>query len=226
MVSSPAVSESKKIVVAIVDDDAIVRAALIELLRGVENIEVVAEASTGEEMVHSVRDIRPDVILLDITMPGIGGLETAHQLKRFAPATKIIILTAHANAPYPDQFLNGVKVKIDGYLLKDCDAKELNTAIRTVLQGDCYVTIRIAQDLALKKTGVHEASPFGTLSDLELEVLYMMIQRKSVAAIAKDLCISAETVKSHRYLIFEKLKVNTDVEVVKLAAKHGLLNSL
>jgi len=210
-----------KIQVVIVDDHEIVRAALAELLNKSKDISVVAEASTGEETLKIVRETQPDVILLDITMPGIGGLETVHRLKHFAPNIKVIILTTHDNPPYPDQFLN--KARVDGYLLKNCDTEELCTAIRTVYKGKRHITSKIAQDLALKNLGVNQASPFDALSDRELEILYMIIHRNPIADIAKSLYVSTKTVNSHRYRIFKKLGVNSDVEVVKLAFEYGLL---
>lgn len=207
--------------ILIVDDHFLVRMGIRRLLEDVSGLKVIAEANTGEEALRLVREKPPEVVLMDVKMPGIGGLEATRKLVRGYPEVKVLVLTACDEEPFPSRLL---QAGASGYLTKDCGIDELVKAIRSVNAGQRYLSPNIAQQLALKHVSDAESSPFETLSERELQVMIMITNGQKVPEISDKLHLSPKTVNSYRYRIFEKLQVHSDVELTHLAIRYGLLN--
>ena len=205
------------------DDHVLFRAALRHLLKHMPNVSVVAEAGNGEEALALARELNPDLVLMYILMPGMGGLEATQRLTRLDRAPAVIALTSCVEPPFPAQML---KAGALGYLTKNVTEKELGVAIKRVFAGRRYVCNEVAQDLASYAFEEHTASPFETLSNRELQIMMMVINCQKVSEISAHLHLSPKTVNSYRYRIFEKLKISSDVEMVLLAVKHGMVANL
>lgn len=208
--------------VLLVDDHELVRAGINRLLSDATGIRVVGEVSSGEEAIKFAKDKQPNVILMDVKMPGIGGLEATRKILRNHPSIKVIALTVYEGEPFPSKLLQAGAV---GYLTKGAGIDEMVAAIRAVHSGKKYLGPDIAQQLAFKTVGDNEKSPFDILSERELQVLLMITSGQKVQEISDKLCLSPKTVNTYRYRLFEKLKVNTDVELTHLAMRHGLVDS-
>ena len=203
----------------LVDDHGLVRAALKHLLLAGPAIESVAEAGSGEEAISVAKAYCPDVILMDITMPGIGGLEATRRLLRINPCFKIIVLTVPVEGPLPLRMLESGAI---GYLTKGCTADELLQAIAMVQRGEQYVCAEIAQQIVKAHvSGQH--SQIGSLSRRELQVLLMLSQGQKNQEISERLCLSPKTISTYRTRLFNKLGVRTDVALAHIALCHGLV---
>ncbi len=208
--------------VMIVDDHDLVRVGIQRLLKDAKGIQVVAEACTGEDAVTLSRNLKPDVILMDINMPGMGGIEACKRIHRYVPDAKIIVLTVHSDEPYPSRLL---KAGASGYLTKGTGVDELVMAIRQVNSGGRYISAHVAQEMALKPFKDHEKSElFQGLSEREIQVMMMITSGEKVATISDSLCLSPKTVNSYRYRLFEKLGVDNDVRLTHLAIRHGIID--
>ncbi len=208
--------------VLLVDDHALMRDGLKALLDGVNGIKVVGEASSGEQALRVVRDKKPHVVLMDVKMPGIGGLEATRRLIHSNPEVKVIAVTACNEDPYPSRL---IQTGAAGFLAKDCGLEELVEAIRKVHTGQRYVSAEIAQELALRSViRPTDGSPLKQLSERELQVMLMISSGQKVQQISDKLCITPKTVNTYRYRLFEKLNVNSDVELTHLAIRYGLLD--
>lgn len=205
--------------VLLVDDHDIVRAGISRLLADVDGIKVIAEASSGEEAVKIVKEQNPDVVLMDVKMPGIGGLEATRKAIRINPDIKIIALTVCGEEPFPSKFL---QIGAYGYLTKGADLDQMVKAIRSVNSGKRYLGPEIAQQLALKTVSDVE-SPLDILSERELQIMLMIVQGKKVQEISDKFCVSPKTINSYRYRLFSKLGVDSDVELTHLAMRYGVL---
>ncbi len=213
----------KKVInVLVVDDHELVRAGITRLLSDVNGIRVIGAVNSGEDAVKIAKEKLPDVILMDVKMPGIGGLEATRKIIRSNPAIKVIALTIYDGEPFPTQLLRAGAV---GYLTKGAGIEEMVNAIRMVHSGKRYLGPEIAQRMAFKTLGENEESPFDLLSERELQVLLMITSGQKVQDISDKLCLSPKTVNTYRYRLFEKLKVNTDVELTHLVIRHGLFDS-
>lgn len=210
------------ITVLIVDDHELVRAGIRSLLSSVNGIKVIAEASSGEEALKLCREKQPHVILMDVRMPGIGGLEATRKILRTCPDVKVIALTVCDEEPFPSKLLQAGAA---GYLTKGSALDEMVQAIQSVHLGKRYISPEVAQQLALKSLSDDKASPFETLSERELQVMLMITSGQKVQEISDKLCLSPKTVNSYRYRLFEKLNVNSDVELTHLAIRHGILDT-
>jgi two-component system invasion response regulator UvrY len=210
------------ITVLIVDDHELVRAGIRSLLSTVNGLKVIGEAATGEEAVKVAREKHPNVVLMDVRMPGIGGLEATRKLLRADPDLKIIALTVCGEEPFPSKLLQAGAA---GYLTKGSGLDEMVQAIHSVYHGKRYISPEVAQQLALKHLSDEKASPFETLSERELQVMLMITSGQKVQEISDKLCLSPKTVNSYRYRLFEKLGVNSDVELTHLAIRHGILDT-
>lgn len=210
------------ITILIVDDHELVRAGIRSLLSTVNGLKVIGEASTGEEAVKMAREKHPNVVLMDVRMPGIGGLEATRKLLRTDPDLKIIALTVCGEEPFPSKLLQAGAA---GYLTKGSGLDEMVQAIHSVHHGKRYISPEVAQQLALKHLSDEKASPFETLSERELQVMLMITSGQKVQEISDKLCLSPKTVNSYRYRLFEKLSVNSDVELTHLAIRHGILDT-
>jgi two-component system invasion response regulator UvrY len=206
--------------VLVVDDHDLVRSGIVRLLSDISGIAVVGEASNGEDAVKIAREKRPHVVLMDIRMPGIGGLEATRKIVHYNPEIKVIALTIYENEPFPTKLL---QAGASGYLTKGAFIDEMVLAIRTVYAGNRYLGPEIAQQMALKSVAENELSPFEQLSERELQVMIMITAGQNVQVIAEKLCVTPKTINSYRYRIFEKLNVQSDVELTLLAMRHGIL---
>jgi len=208
--------------VLIVDDHQMVRFGTRRLLEDETGLQIVGEASSGEEAIEAVDALSPQVVLMDVQMPGIGGLEATRRCLRIAPDVKVIALSMHDGEPFPSKlFEAGAK----GYVSKRSDPEELILAIRKVMAGQRYISTDIAQNLALRPFAEAQQSPFEQLSGREMQIALMVIRGMGAAEMGKKLILSPKTVNSYRYRIFEKLDIKNDVELTKLAIKHGLLEA-
>ena len=206
--------------VMLVDDHAVVRMGFKLLLQGADDIEVVAEAESGEEAIKRYPAIKPDVVVMDISMPGIGGLEAVTRLLAKDPAAKVLILSAHEDSSHPKRLLKAGAV---GYLSKRSAAEELIQAIHQVFNGKTFLDSKLAQAMAMQQlTG--EQNPVEVLSDREFEVFMLLAKGQSVAQIAEKLFLSPRTVGTHLYNIKQKLNAGNSAEITLIAMRNGLLD--
>ena len=204
----------------IVDDHALVRMGILRLLDDCPDLCVVGEASSGDEALLLVKNHNPDVLILDMKMPGMDGWEVTRRLKQMNAHVKIIVLSAHSSQPFPTRVL---QMGAMGYLSKESAMDEMVMAIRQVARGERYVSAKIAQQMAINSLNTEEDSPFDRLSEREMQVLLMLAKGLSVSLIAKTLFLSSKTVNGYRYRMFEKLNIKNDVELIFLAMKHGVI---
>lgn len=206
--------------VLLVDDHELVRIGIRRLLSDIQGIEVVGEAESGEQAIEMVPKLQPNVVLMDVNMPGMGGLEATRRLHRTAPDVKVLVVTVYGDEPYPSMVLQAGAV---GYMTKGAGVEEMEQAIRQVNIGKRYISPEVAQQLALKHLSDDSDSPFDQLSEREMQVLIMIASGSRVQDIAEQLCLSPKTVNSYRYRLFEKLNVNSDVEMTHLAIRYNLI---
>ncbi|MDN3651549.1 UvrY/SirA/GacA family response regulator transcription factor [Thalassotalea ponticola] len=208
--------------VVLVDDHDLVRTGIKRLLEDSKAIKVVAEMATGEDAVAYCRQNEPDVILMDVNMPGIGGLEATRKILRYKPHLKLIVLTVQAEEPFPTTVM---QIGASGFLTKNTPPEEMIQAIRAVKSGQRYITPEIAQTMALSSFSKKDESPLASLSDRELQIMMMITRGEKVVSISEKLSLSSKTVNSYRYRMFEKLSVSNDVELTHLAIRYGLLRT-
>ena len=206
----------------VVDDHQLVRVGTSRLLDDVDGFQVVGQAASGEAAIDLVRDLKPDIVLMDLQMPGIGGLEATRRCLRVDPELKIVILTIHEQEPYPSNLL---KIGAAGYLTKRADVDEMVRAIRKVVLGQRYIASDIAQKLALDPYKDNDTNPFQCLSSREMQITLMVIDGSKVPYISQKLSLSPKTVNSYRYRIFEKLDIHNDVGLTKMAIKYGIITA-
>jgi two-component system invasion response regulator UvrY len=205
----------------VVDDHELVRIGLRHMLADYPSIKVAGEAANGETAVRLNRQLKPDVILLDVCLPGLSGLETTVRLKQASPDVSIIILTVHEQAPYPERLL---EAGASGYLTKGCPATELVQAIQAVARGDRHIGSRVAQKMALGILPGGKLSPFEELSTREMEVMLMLADGLKIQEIAQAMHLSPKTVATYKYRIYEKLNTRNDVDVTRMAMRYGLVS--
>lgn len=207
--------------VLVVDDHDLVRSGIVRLLADNDNIDVIGEASCGEDAVKLCRDITPDVVLMDINMPGIGGLEATRKVVRYNPDIKVIAVTACDDGPFAARLMQAGAA---GFMSKGAEVNEMVRAVLKVHSGQRYISPDIAQRMALKPFQKGSESPFDQLSEREMQTTLMIVGCHKVQEISDKLCVSPKTVNSYRYRIFEKLGIHGDVELTVLAMKHGILD--
>jgi DNA-binding NarL/FixJ family response regulator len=207
--------------VLIVDDHKLFRIGLRKMLHEARDLKIVGEARSGEESVTLARELAPNVVLMDICMPGIGGLEATRRIVRMQRDIKVIAVTAFEDSPYPIQAL---RAGATGYLTKSVSADEVLTAIKRVFLGRRYLSSDIAQQIAVTRFSDEPEDPFGQLSGREMQIMLMVVNCHKVKDISSNLHLSPKTVNSYRYRIFEKLNVASDVELTLLAVRHGIVN--
>ncbi|EIC30528.1 MULTISPECIES: response regulator [Methylomicrobium] len=208
--------------VLLVDDHQLVRTGIQALLNSDNEIQVVAVADSGEQAVAMVGEMAPDVILMDVSMPGIGGVEASRRILRQNPAIKIIGLSAYNDGPIPQQLL---KLGVLGFISKSSSAEEMICAIRKAIEGKRYLCSDVANNLAFQNLLDNHQSPFGKLSQREAEIVTLILQGKTIQEMAEMLSISSKTVNTYRYRVYEKLKIKNDVELTRLAVKFGHLDT-
>ncbi|MDP3559258.1 MAG: response regulator [Legionellaceae bacterium] len=208
--------------VIIVDDHALVRMGIRRLLEDMPDITVMAEAGGGELALTLVKQHKPDIVLLDMKMPGMDGWEVTRRLKRTAPKVRVIAVTALSADTLPVRLL---QLGAMGYLTKESGAAEMATAIRKVAQGERYVSVEMAQKIAINSVDPHRQSPFDGLSERELQITRLLTNGLTLQTISGMLFLSNKTVSGHRQRIFEKLRIKTDVELLFMAIEFGLVES-
>lgn len=207
--------------VLIVDDHALVRMGIRRLLDDLPDMKVVAEAENGETALSLIKQHQPDVVLLDMKMPGIDGWEVTRRLKKTNPQIKVIAVTALSTEPLPTRVL---QLGAMGYLTKESGVEEMAAAIRKVHQGERYLSAEIAQKMAINSLQpTTQESPFDALSEREMQVMLMITSGMTVQAIADRLFLSSKTINGYRYRMFEKLGIKNDVELTYLAMKHRVV---
>lgn len=207
--------------VLLVDDHEIVRSGVEVLLNKAGDIQVVAVAKTGEESVEAVTSLHPDVVVMDISMPGIGGVEACRRILQDNPDMKIIVLSVCNDGPIPLQLL---KMGVVGFISKSSPVDEMVAAIRKIMAGQRYLCAEVANNLAFMKLPGND-SPFSKLSQRESEVVSLILQGKTIKEMSDMLTISDKTINTYRYRLYDKLKVKNDVELTRLAIKFDYIDS-
>ncbi len=207
--------------VLLIDDQQLIRAGVRRILGECDEIEVVGEAATGEEGLVLAKKLRPDVVLMDIHMPGMGGLEATRRLRMLENPPAVIALSVSGQEPYPSHLL---AAGAGGYLSKDCASDEVVEAVLAVRSGKRYISRDVAKDYALTHAvGDPTGSPTPSLSSRETEILTLTCQGRNAKDIGNLLHISPGTVRTYRHRIYEKLGVRTPVELLREAWNHGLI---
>jgi len=206
----------------LVDDHELVRTGISRIIDDVRGMKVIGEAESGEDAVKWCRSHVPDVILMDINMPGIGGLDAMHRILRIDEDIKIIMLTMHTENPFPSKVMQAGAV---GYLSKSAAPEEVLNAIRSVNAGQRYLAPEIAQQMALSQISPTTDDPFGILSERELQIMIMITKGLRVVDISEQLGLNPKTINSYRYRLFDKLGVNGDVGLTHLAIRYGMLDA-
>ena len=205
--------------IALVDDHNIMRAGLRAILQNHTDMEIVGEAEDGDKGLMLIKQVQPDIALVDVHMPGISGVELTERVRRAKHSTKVVILKVTSEAPFPRRLL---EAGASGYLTKGCPAEELVRAIRQVADGKRYVGNDVAQQLALA-TMDGERPPFEKLSARELEIAIMLAKGLKANEIARRLHLSEKTVATYKARLFDKLEIDNVVALAHLATVHGLL---
>jgi DNA-binding NarL/FixJ family response regulator len=201
--------------VLVADDHGIVREGLRRLLDAEEDLTVCGEARDGREVLEQVERCRPDCVVLDITMPRLGGLETLERIRGKHPRTKVVLLSMHADAPF---IQSAVSLGADGYVLKNGRAGEVVSAVHAVLAGGSYFSPPV-----LREPRSAGSEPYTLLSSREREVLLLIAEGLSAKEVARELDISTKTVEAHRTSLMRKVGVRKATELVRYAVKHGLI---
>jgi len=208
--------------VLLVDDHELVRTGIKRILDDVRGFKVVGEAKDGEAAVQFCRQYTPNIVLMDMNMPGMGGLEATKKICRYCPDVKIIVLTVNCEDPFPSKVM---QIGAHGFLTKGAGSDEMVRAIRSVHAGQRYIAPEIAQQIALAQvTGRTDENPFQSLSERELQIMLMITKGEKAQDIADRLNLSSKTVNSYRYRMFEKLNVGGDVELTHLAIRHKMID--
>jgi len=207
--------------VMLVDDHAVVRMGFKMLLESDADMKVIAEAESGEQSIQRYVEHKPDVVVMDITMPGIGGLEAIERILAKDSSAKILVLSAHEDSVHPKRVLNAGAM---GYLTKRSAAEELIKAIRTVASGKKYLEASVAQQMAIQQLS-GDQNPVDVLSPREFEVFMALAKGKTTNEIAETLFLSPRTVGTHLYNIKQKLNANNSAEIALIAMRSGLLDA-
>ena len=208
--------------VLLVDDHAIIREGLRSLLEKEPNMEVIADTDNGRKARDLVRELSPDIVIMDITMPGLNGIEATRQITAESPHVKVIALSIHSKRRYVADMLSAGAT---GYILKECLFDELVQAIQAVVAGGQYLSPRITDVVVsdyVKRLSSTAYSPFEALSNREREVLQLVAEGKSTKQIALELHVSTKTIEANRRQIMEKLDIHSVAELTKYAIREGL----
>ncbi|MCK4842422.1 MAG: response regulator [Methylococcales bacterium] len=208
--------------VLLVDDHELVATGIESILNSKEDISVIGVTSCGEQALEMLEDISPDIILMDINMPGIGGVEACRRALLKFPDLKIIALSVHNDGSIPQQLL---KLGALGFISKGSPVEEMVAAIHAVMEGKHYLCTEVANNLAFQSLPGANESPFLKLSQRESEVVNLILQGKSIKEMAELLMLSDKTVNTYRYRLYDKLNIKNDVELTRLAVKFNHLDN-
>lgn len=208
------------ITVLLTDDHALVRTGIRRLLEDTGKVSIVGEAENGEESLIKTQELKPDVVLMDVNMPGIGGVEACRRILQRNPKQKIIVLTIHSEQTFPKRLL---EIGAKGYLTKECGVDEMVEAIKLVDAGGAYIAPSIAQQLALSLLPGNEDNPIDKLSRREFQVMLMISHGLSNAEISEKLCLSPKTISTYRLRLLEKLGAHNEVDLLKIAVVQGMV---
>ena len=214
-------NENRKIRILLVDDHAVVRAGYQMLLEQSDKIEIIAEASSGEQASKLFSDLNPDVVVMDLSLPGISGLEAIRRIMRKDPNAKILVFSMHEDTVFVDQAL---RAGARGYLTKSSAPKTLIKAIEEIAGGRIHIDDRVVQHLAFQKAR-DEVGPFSSLSTREFEIFCLLAEGLNTNEIATRLSIGYKTVANYSSQIKNKLQVNTTAELARLAIRHNILQA-
>ena len=206
--------------VLLTDDHELVRTGIRRLLEDTGQVQIVGEADCGEDSLKLAQSLKPDVILMDVNMPGIGGVETCRRILQRNPKQKIIVLTVHNERTFPKRLL---EIGAKGYLTKECGVDEMVKAIKQVNSGGSYIATSIAQQLALSLLLGNDANPIDKLSRREFQVMLMISQGLSNVEISDQLCLSPKTISTYRLRLLEKLGAHNEVDLLKIAVEQGMV---
>jgi DNA-binding NarL/FixJ family response regulator len=211
-----------RIRVMIVDDHALVREGITALLKFYDDVEVVGEASDGLDAIEKLGKLRPDVVLMDIAMPGLGGLEATVEIKKRSPDVKVVVLSQYDDMEYVNRFLNA---NVSGYILKKAVGGELIAAIRAVAKGESYLHSAIASKVIEGYVGrkAETPDPYDRLTDREKQVLKLIAEGNTHKEVASILGISTKTAIAHHTNISEKLEMHSKAELIKFAIQKGII---
>lgn len=206
--------------VLLADDHTLFRDGVRRLLSSEASIEVVAETGRGQEVLGLAKESAPDIVLLDVSMPGRGGLETLADLKDRFPEIKVLMLTVHPENHFA---IRCIKSGADGYMTKDAEPAELVEAIRRLVAGRKYITGELAEQLALTVGQDFDEQPHERLSDREFQVMRMIGAGSTVSEIAEELHLSVKTISTYRTRILEKMSLRNNSEIMQYAIRLGLV---
>lgn len=208
--------------VLVVDDHDLIRMGICKLLAEVPGITVIGQAASGEEAIIRVRELSPDIVFMDVRMPGMGGLEATERILSLYPSTRVIVVSAFNDDFYPASLL---KAGACGYITKKADSDQIKAAVETALGGGVYVNPELAQMMVangMKSGG--KTSPLSRLSQRELQIAALITSGIRARDVAKTLFVSPKTINTYKYRIYEKLGVSNDVELTLAAVKYGLVD--
>jgi two-component system response regulator NreC len=209
----------------IADDHALLRQALRTLLDGQDGLEVVGEASNGRDAVEAAERLLPDVVLMDMVMPGLNGIEATRQITKRVPGCRILILTAYLE---DERLLQSLRAGANGYVVKNSDLEELLLAVRSVHRGNTYFSSAVSEEIAVNEVLMQAKQPvprtgYDLLTNREREVLQLIAEGYSNQRIADELVISVKTVEAHKAHIMSKLHARNRTDLIRYAIKHGLV---
>ena len=210
-----------KLRIVLADDHTLVRAGLVTLMARMQDVEVVGEAADGRAALRMVKELKPDIVLMDISMPELNGLDAAGKMRQDSPETRVIILSMHANEEY---VAHALKAGAAGYLLKDAATAELDMAIKVVAQGQFYLSPAISRQVV---DNLLHGGPAGLdlLSPRQREILQLIAEGKSTRDIAETLHLSVKTIETHRAQLMERLDIHDVAGLIKYALRKGLITS-
>ena len=212
---------AKKTTIVLVDDHAVVRAGVRRLLEQEPLFEVIGEAESGEKAYQIFGELKPDVMVMDLSMPGMGGLESIRRILMRYEKAKILVLSMHEDLSFANQAL---KLGVKGYLTKNTLADDLVKSIETVTQGDVFLSDEIAKKMAMQSISGNQ-DPVHELSAREFEIFRLLAEGLDIDAIASTLNISSKTVSNYQTMIKQKLDINTPIELIRYAIKVGVIKN-
>lgn len=208
--------------ILVIDDHDVVRMGICSLIAQTPGVEVIGQGSSGEQALALTRELNPDIVFMDIRMPGIGGLEATRRLMLANPGLKVIVVSVFADDTYPAQLL---KAGAAGYITKQADREEIQRALQTVIEDGIYVSPAIAQLMVVKGLKPdQQGSPLAMLSRRELQIAQMIGSGHRANEVAAVLNISPKTINTYKYRIYDKLGVGNDVELALATVKYGLID--